>query len=72
MTDNKLVLAALEDSFDYTEYNQYVSGDLASDCIQTNWINENDPQDNNIDLFFTDETVALNYANNLTDTAHCP
>ena len=72
VTDGKLVLVALADSFDYTEYNQYVSGDIASGCIQTNWINENDPNDNNIDLFFTDETVALNFANNLTDTAHCP
>ena len=72
VSNDKLVLVALADSFNYTEYNQYVSGDIASGCIQTNWINENDPNDNNIDLFFTDETVALNYANNLTSTAHCP
>ncbi len=72
VSNGKLVLVASADSFDYTEYNQYVSGDIASGCIQTNWINENNPNDNNIDLFFTDKTVALNYANTLTSTAHCP
>jgi len=72
VTGNKFVAAEVSESFDYSEYNQYVSGDIASGCIQTNWVNENNANDNNVDLFFTDETRARNYANNLTDTARCP
>ncbi len=72
VTNDKLVLVGTSESFDYSEYNQYVSGDLASGCIQTNWVNENNVNDNNVDLFFTDETTARNYANNLTSTASCP
>ena len=72
VTDDKLVLVGTSESFDYSEYNQYVSGDFASGCIQTNWVNENNASDNNVDLFFTDETTARNYANTLTSTTSCP
>ena len=72
VTDNKLVIVGTSESFDYSEYNQYVSGDLVSGCIQPNWVNEHDSHDNNVDLFFTDETIARNYVNNLTSRASCP
>jgi len=72
VTDDKLVLVGTSENFDYSEYNQYVSGDLASGCIQTNWVNENNASDNNVDLFFTNEITARNYANTLTSTASCP
>ena len=72
VTGDKLVFVETSENFDYSEYNQYVSGDLTSGCIQTNWVNENNASDNNVDLFFTDETTAHNYANTLTSTASCP
>ena len=54
-------------------YLEYVSGSFASGCIQTNWINPDETNDDNVDLLFTDETKALNFASDLTATiTGCP
>ena len=70
---NNLFDADVDESFDPSEFTQYVSGSIESGCIKTQWINNNNPDDSNIDLYFTDLQVAKNYANQLKGSiTNCP
>ena len=70
---NNKLYARIADSYDKFEsdYNEYISGSISEGCIKTNYY-ENGVLDN-VDLFFTDETEAMNFANTLTSSiTSCP
>ena len=75
--DDKLFGREKDEDYIQTEYTKYISGSLSDGCIETNWVNELYPDDyldgSNKELYFTSKTIAINYANTLTQTIPgCP